>query len=102
MKHAIVIGAGVGGLAASINMARAGVKVTLFERGPTVGGKLRELDVGGHKFLGGPTSIPVIVAGAKNAAISMVVRIFGEWSGTATQIKPIEAERGRVPAPVTR
>ena len=31
-------------------------------------------------------SIPVIVAGAKNAAISMVVRIFGEWSGTAVPV----------------
>jgi hypothetical protein len=39
-----------------------------------------------HRFLGGPTSIPVIVAGAKNAAISMVVRIFGEWSGTAVPV----------------
>jgi hypothetical protein len=40
-----------------------------------------------HQFLAGPTSIPVIVAGAKNAAISMVVRIFGEWSGTAVPIQ---------------
>ncbi len=55
MKTAIVIGGGVGGLAASINMARAGVKVRLFERGPTVGGKLREVDVGGHKMLAGPS-----------------------------------------------
>ena len=39
-----------------------------------------------HKFLAGPTSIPVVVAGAKNAAISMVVRIFGEWSGTSVAI----------------
>lgn len=35
-----------------------------------------------------PRQIPVIVAGARNAAISMVVRIFGEWSGTAV---PVEA-----------
>ena len=39
-----------------------------------------------HTFLAGPTAIPVIVAGAKNAAISMVVRIFGEWSGTAVPV----------------
>lgn len=55
MKSAIVIGAGVGGLAASINMARAGVKVRLYERGPTVGGKLREVEVGGQKVLAGPS-----------------------------------------------
>jgi len=55
MKTAIVIGGGVGGLAASINMARAGVKVRLYERGATIGGKLREVDVGGHKVLAGPS-----------------------------------------------
>jgi hypothetical protein len=31
------------------------------------------------------------VAGARNAAISMVVRIFGEWSGTATPVGPLAA-----------
>jgi 1-hydroxycarotenoid 3,4-desaturase len=55
VKTAIVIGAGVGGLAASINMARAGVKVRLFERGDSVGGKLREVEVGGVKMLAGPS-----------------------------------------------
>jgi hypothetical protein len=35
--------------------------------------------------------VPLIVAGARNAAISMVVRIFGEWSGTAT---PVEVPAG--------
>jgi hypothetical protein len=38
-----------------------------------------------------PRQVPVIVAGARNAAISMVVRIFGEWSGTAT---PVEVRTG--------
>lgn len=33
------------------------------------------------------TQIPVIVAGARNAAISMVVRIFGEWSGRAFPVE---------------
>ena len=45
-----------------------------------------EGDAAFHKFLAGPTSAPVIVAGAKNAAISMVVRIFGEWSGTSVPV----------------
>jgi hypothetical protein len=35
--------------------------------------------------------VPVIVAGARNAAISMVVRIFGEWSRTAI---PVEVPAG--------
>ena len=39
-----------------------------------------------HPILNGPQSIPIVVAGAKNAAISMVVRIFGEWSGTSVPV----------------
>ena len=43
------------------------------------------------RLMSTPRQIPVIVAGARNAAISMVVRIFGEWSGTAV---PVEAAAG--------
>jgi hypothetical protein len=38
--------------------------------------------------------VPVIVAGARNAAISMVVRIFGEWSGTAVPVQTVPAAAG--------
>jgi hypothetical protein len=38
--------------------------------------------------------VPVIVAGARNAAISMVVRIFGEWSGTAVPVEAVPAAAG--------
>ena len=38
-----------------------------------------------------PRQLPVIVAGARNAAISMVVRIFGEWSGAAVPVQPAPA-----------
>ena len=36
--------------------------------------------------------VPIVVAGARNAAISMVVRIFGEWSGTAIPVPPTPAK----------
>ena len=39
-----------------------------------------------HRVLSEPGQIPVIVAGARTAAISMVVRIFGEWSGTSVAV----------------
>jgi 1-hydroxycarotenoid 3,4-desaturase len=55
VKTAIVIGAGVGGLAAAIHLARAGVRVQLLERGPSIGGKLCQLEVGGRPILGGPS-----------------------------------------------
>ena len=38
------------------------------------------------RILPSPRHVPIVVAGARNAAISMVVRIFGEWSGTATEV----------------
>ncbi|MBO0776464.1 MAG: hypothetical protein J2P34_09125, partial [Actinobacteria bacterium] len=43
------------------------------------------------RIMTGPRQIPVIVAGARNAAISMVVRIFGEWSGTAVPVETAAA-----------
>jgi hypothetical protein len=36
--------------------------------------------------------VPVLVAGARNAAISMVVRVFGLWTGTAVPIQRPEAQ----------
>ena len=50
-----VIGGGVGGLASAIALASAGVHVTLFERAPRVGGKLREVVVDGRVIDAGPT-----------------------------------------------
>ncbi|MDP3236383.1 MAG: phytoene desaturase family protein [Myxococcales bacterium] len=40
----VVIGAGVGGLAAAIDLSRRGVEVTVVERAATPGGKLRQVD----------------------------------------------------------
>ncbi len=55
MKTAIVIGGGVGGLASAIHLQRAGVRVRLLERGERIGGKLREVEVGGRKIVCGPS-----------------------------------------------
>ena len=87
---------------ATAGMSKADVQNWLIERSGRTGAELTSMgkaevnrkgfrgeyegDDTFHRFLAGPTSIPVIVAGAKNAAISMVVRIFGEWSGTAVPV----------------
>ena len=87
---------------ASAGLSKADVQNWLLERCGRTGAELTSMgkaevarksfrgeyegDEAFHKFLAGPTSIPVIVAGAKNAAISMVVRIFGEWSGTSVPV----------------
>jgi phytoene desaturase len=51
-----VIGAGPGGLAAAMLLAKDGVPVTVFEREPAVGGRTRTVTApGGYKFDIGPT-----------------------------------------------
>jgi 1-hydroxycarotenoid 3,4-desaturase len=53
--HIAVIGGGAGGLAAAIDLARAGASVTILERAPTVGGKIRQCHVGAAGIDAGPT-----------------------------------------------
>jgi 1-hydroxycarotenoid 3,4-desaturase len=50
-----IIGAGIGGLAAAIRLAASGVPVTVIEAQSVPGGKLRQVEVGGHAFDAGPT-----------------------------------------------
>ncbi len=54
-KHVVVIGAGIGGLAAAIELRAAGLDVTLVERQSAPGGKMREVDVAGVGIDSGPT-----------------------------------------------
>lgn len=51
----IVIGAGPGGLAAAVLLAKAGLKVTVLERLGVVGGRCSQLQIGRFKFDRGPT-----------------------------------------------
>jgi 1-hydroxycarotenoid 3,4-desaturase len=51
----VVIGAGMGGLAAAADLARRGAAVTVLERAPAPGGKMREVMVDGSPIDGGPT-----------------------------------------------
>ena len=39
-----------------------------------------------ERILSSPRHVPVIVAGSRNAAMSMVVRVFGLWSGEAVSV----------------
>lgn len=51
----IVIGAGVGGLTAAIDLARRGADVTVLEAASYPGGKMRQVTVGGAGIDAGPT-----------------------------------------------
>jgi len=46
-----------------------------------------QADGGFSRILPSRQHVPVLVAGARNAAISMVVRVFGLWSGTPVAIE---------------
>ena len=53
--HVLVLGGGIGGLSAAIDLAASGVRVTLIERQPWLGGKLRQVVVDGRGIDAGPT-----------------------------------------------
>jgi len=56
-KKIIVIGSGLGGLAASLRLKAKGYKVTLIEKHPDLGGRARVFKKGDFTYDGGPTVI---------------------------------------------
>ena len=57
MKRVTIIGAGLGGLSAAIELAAAGMAVTVLERAAEPGGKLRQVAAGGQAIDTGPTAL---------------------------------------------
>ncbi len=55
MQSVIVIGAGVGGIAAAAHLARHGVHVTVLEKNASPGGRCNRFSRDGHHFDTGPT-----------------------------------------------
>ncbi len=51
----VVVGAGIGGLAAAVDLARQGAVVTVCEQASAPGGKMREVSVAGAPIAAGPT-----------------------------------------------
>ena len=54
-RSALIIGAGIGGLATAAFLAREGYKVTVLEKNPAPGGRCGQLVRDGHRFDIGPT-----------------------------------------------
>lgn len=54
-QQVVIVGAGMGGLAAALRLAAAGRPVLLLEASEAPGGKLRRVEAGGHLFDAGPT-----------------------------------------------
>ena len=54
-KHVIVVGAGMGGLAAALDLSARGVRVTVLEQHGHPGGKMRQVEFNGRGIDSGPT-----------------------------------------------
>ena len=54
-RSVIIVGAGPGGLAAALLLAKAGLQVTVLEKEPRVGGRTSAIEAEGYRFDLGPT-----------------------------------------------
>ncbi len=54
-ERVVVVGAGIGGLVAGLDLAAKGFDVTILEQAATPGGKMREIEIGGCRIDAGPT-----------------------------------------------
>ncbi len=54
-KHAVIVGAGIGGLAAALDLSAAGWAVSVLEKQAAPGGKMRQVQAGGAILDAGPT-----------------------------------------------
>ncbi|AIE85535.1 phytoene desaturase family protein [Fimbriimonas ginsengisoli] len=61
-KRFVVVGAGLGGLATALRLSHLGHKVTVLEKTGQIGGRNREVQVGGSFFDGGPTLLMMLDA----------------------------------------
>jgi phytoene desaturase len=64
-RHIVVIGAGLAGLASTVELLSRGFRVTLVEKNQHLGGKMNVLEAEGFKFDMGPTilTLPAVVRG---------------------------------------
>jgi 1-hydroxycarotenoid 3,4-desaturase len=54
-ERVLIVGGGIGGLTAAVDLAARGAQVTVLERAAAPGGKMREISVGRARIDGGPS-----------------------------------------------
>jgi len=74
-KSIIVIGAGIGGIAAATHLAKRGMKVTILEKNSHAGGRCDRFSQDGHHFDAGPTLLVMpLLYEAEFAALGVSAR----------------------------
>ncbi|MFK7754650.1 MAG: 1-hydroxycarotenoid 3,4-desaturase CrtD [Sedimentitalea sp.] len=81
---AIVIGAGIGGLAAALRLAHAGLDVTVLERHSHVGGKIRAFDSVAGPVDAGPTVLTL------RAVFEQLFADVGETLSDHVRLEPLQ------------
>lgn len=74
MKHVVVIGAGLGGLASGIRLLQLGHRVTLLEKEPRVGGYAISYKRGGYIF---DLALHVVPSGGSGQEFSKLIALLG-------------------------
>jgi len=82
--HVIVVGGGMGGLSAAVDLAASGLRVTVLERAAAVGGKIRRVDVEGRGIDAGPTVITM------KDVFEDLFECAGEHIGEHLELAPLE------------
>jgi 15-cis-phytoene desaturase len=79
-RHVIVVGAGLAGLAAAVELVETGCRVTVLERAPFVGGRTASWDDDGmtietglHRYLGFYTHLPRLIERAGSRLDDVVI-----------------------------
>ncbi len=87
MKHVVVLGAGLSGLASAALIAQAGHKVTVIERNTWLGGKSRRVEVLGQRMDTGPALVTFP---------GVLEKLYAEYDllgGNANQIAPLRLSK---------
>ncbi|KAG0298081.1 hypothetical protein BGZ96_002975 [Linnemannia gamsii] len=83
-RHAIVIGAGLGGIAAALRARALGFEVTVVERLEQIGGRARVFRRDGYTFDAGPTVITAPIL------LEELFALFGERLSEHVELLPVD------------
>lgn len=87
MKHVVVLGAGLSGLASAALIAQAGHKVTVIERNDWIGGKSRRVEVLGQRMDTGPALVTF------PGVLKKLYAEYDQLGGDANRIAPLELKQ---------